>query len=59
METINISNEIEKKIHLLEKMRMEIKDRAERKAKAIAEYYKKKTLLIFKLKNGIEIEYEG
>lgn len=57
MEIKQISDEIEKKIKLLERMRLEIRDRAERKAKAITEYYKKKTLIIFQLKNGIEIEY--
>lgn len=59
MDIISVSKMIEKKIKLLEKMRIEIKERAERKANAIAEYYKKKTALVFKLKNGIEIEYEG
>lgn len=59
MDIIQISNEIQKKINLLEKMRGQIRDRAERKAKAITEFYKKKTLIIFKLKTGAEIEYEN
>lgn len=59
MKIIEVANAIQDKIKLLERMRMEIKERAERKAIAITNYYKKKTSLIFQLKNGKEIEYEG
>ena len=59
MDIINISNEIEKKIKLLEKMRVEIKERAENKAKTIAEYDKQLAVTIIKLKNNNIGEWEG
>ena len=54
-----IADEIHKKIDILEKMRVQIKDRAERKAETIAEYDRKLAVNIMKLKNGIEMELDG
>jgi hypothetical protein len=59
MEILIIADEIEKKIKLLEKMRIEIKERAENKANTIAEYDKQLAITIIKLKNGNELEIEG
>ena len=59
MDVINISNEIEKKIKLLEKMRVEIRERAEARANAIAEYDKQLAITIIKLKNNNIDKWEG
>lgn len=59
MDLINIANEIHSKIGLLEKMRVEIRERAERKAEAGSEYSKKLALTIIQLKNGKIFEIDG
>ena len=56
---LNIADEILKKIELLEKMRVQIKERAEKKAETLAEYDKQLALTIIRLENGIELELEG
>lgn len=59
MNITDVATAIQSKIKTLEKMRAEIRDRSQKKADAITAYYKKKTTLIFQLKNGIEVEHEG
>jgi hypothetical protein len=59
MELLTIANKIEEKIKLLEKMRIEIKDRAENKANTIAEYDKQLAITIIKLKNNNIQEWDG
>lgn len=59
MDIIKISDEIYKKVKLLEKIRGVIKERAEGKAGAAAEYDKVLALTIMKLQAGKEIELEG
>jgi len=59
MEAIQIAKKIESKIAMIQKYRGELKDRAERKSKAIAMYDKFLALTIIKLRNGAEVEFEG
>ena len=56
---IQVNNEIEAKIKLLEKMRVEIKGRAEEKAAALSEYDKQLAITIIRLKNNNIDEWEG
>lgn len=56
---IMLNNAIEDKIKLLEKMRAEIKSRAEQKAITISEYDKQLAITIIKLKNNNITEWEG
>jgi len=58
-DVINISNEIEKKIKLLERMRVEIRERAESRAITMAEYDKQLAITIIRLKNNNIEEWEG
>ena len=53
METITLSKKIEDKIELLSKMRLEIKERATKKAEAISNYDRKLAIEIITIK----IEY--
>jgi len=59
MEVINIAFGIRSKIELLEKMRKEIKERAENKARSISEYDKALALAIIKIKNKAITEFDG
>jgi hypothetical protein len=59
MGILNIANEIENKIKLLENMRVEIRNRAEKKAETLANYDKVISVTIIKLKNGEAFEFEG
>ena len=59
MELIELNNAIESKIKILEKMRTEIKSRAEQKANTISEYDKQLAITIIKLKNNNIKEWEG
>ena len=54
-----IAERIEQKIKLLENMRKEIRERAEKKAVTMAEYDKVLAVTIIKLKNNVELEFEG
>jgi len=61
-DVITVSDEIQKKIKLLERMRKEVLERGQHKAEAIAEYEKCLTIDIVKLKNmqkGETIDFEG
>jgi hypothetical protein len=58
-EIIGIAQEIKIKIGLLEKMRVEIRNRAEQKAIKGAEYDRALALTILKLKNGAVIDLDG
>ena len=59
MELYEIAKRIEDKISLLERMRKEIRDRAEQKAISQAAYDKALAVCIIKLKNGQELELDG
>jgi len=59
MEMIEVAQTIEAKIRLLEKMRVEIRDRAIAKAEMGAIYDKAMALTILKLKNGAITEFAG
>jgi len=59
MELLNISEEIKQKVKLLENMRAEIRERAERKSAALADYNKQMAITIIKLKNKSITEWEG
>lgn len=59
LDVIEISSEIQKKIKLLETMRVEIKKRGDRKAETEAEYDKQIALTIIKLSNGVEMQFEN
>lgn len=58
-EPLIVAEKIQKKIELLETMRIEIKDRAINKANAISEYDKVLAVTIIKLKNKVEMELDG
>ena len=58
-EIIDISQQIQSKITILEKMRAEIRPRINEKAIASSEYDKKLAITLIKLKNGVEMELEG
>lgn len=60
--SVDITNIAEKILELkqrLELMRGQMKYRMERKAKAISDYDKSLAITMVKLRNGIEIEFEG
>jgi hypothetical protein len=59
MEVYKVSEAIESKIKLLEKMRVEIRDRALQKAESAALYDKAMAITIIRLKNGEEMELDG
>ena len=59
MELSKISNEIEKRIRLLEVGRKALQDRAQRKADTIGEYEKELSKTIMRLRNGDELECDG
>lgn len=59
MEIIQISKEIETRIGLLAIARKELAERASLKAVTIAEYDKALAITLIKLREGIEIEFEG
>ena len=58
-EVVNLSDEILRKNQILENMRREIRGRSERKAKAISNYDKRLALIMIKLRNGVDITFEG
>ena len=55
----DIANQILKAKHKLTEMRGVIAERTIRKSKAIANYDKALALTIVKLRNGVEMEFEG
>lgn len=59
MEITKVSTEIETQINEIRKSLGHLKERAEEKAKALAEYDKAMAKTIMKLKNGIEFEIDG
>jgi len=59
IETIQLANEIKQKINLLEKMRKEIRERAENKAISGANYDRALAVTILQIKNGKPIEFEN
>ena len=59
MDIIEISNEIQKKIKLLEKSREIIRERANDKAKAISDYDRALALAIVKLRNDKSCYIDG
>jgi len=54
MEAIDVAKKIESKISMIQKMRGQLAERAEKKSIAIANYDKNIALTIIKLRNGIE-----
>lgn len=59
MELIKLSQAIQSKIEELRKGRQLLKDRAEQKAIAMADYDRSLAIIILKLKNGVPMEFEG
>lgn len=59
MNLINIADEIMKKNKDIDKIRADIRQRGENKAKTIATYEKTMSLTIIKLKNGETFELDG
>ena len=59
MDIVNIAQNIQEKIKTLELGRELLKERAEEKAEAIANYEKQIALTLIKLKNGVEFELDG
>lgn len=59
MEVYEIAKKIEGRIDLLAKMRIEIRERAERKAKTAAAYDKALAVTMIRLKNGEEFDIDG
>lgn len=59
MEVVEISKQIEKRIELLAIARKELAERASLKAVTIAEYDKALAITLIKLREGIEMEFEG
>lgn len=59
MDLMELATEIHNKIKLLEKMRIEIRSRAEAKAEMNAIYSKQIALTIIQLKNGKIFELDG
>lgn len=59
MDNIDIQRAIENKISLLEKMRTQLQNRAETKAKTSSDYDKAIAICILKLKNGQLMELDG
>jgi len=58
MQLTDVADEIEKKIHDLEKMRKQIRKFAEEKAIAIAEYRHARATVIIRLRNGISYKLD-
>lgn len=59
MNVIEISDEIQKKIKEIDKIRSKIKERGDNKVQAISSYEKKIAVLMIGLKNGKEFELEN
>ncbi|HDZ26359.1 hypothetical protein LCGC14_0398900 [marine sediment metagenome] len=59
MELIKVADKIEHRINLLAKGREVIQERAENKARKIADYEKELALTLIKMKEGVEMELEG
>jgi len=59
MEIIQISNEIQKKIKEIDSIRASIKDRGLEKARTISDYERAISIVIIKLKNGVEFTLDG
>ncbi len=59
MEVIEISREIEKRIGLLATARKELAKRAKEKAAAIADYDRALAITLIKLREGVELAFEG
>lgn len=59
MEPIDMAEKILDMNSMLEKMRAEIKNRSVKKANTISEYDKSLALTIIKLRNGVEVPFEG
>lgn len=58
-EITEIAQKILSKNEELEKMRGVVKERAARKSEAIANYDKELAIVMIKLRNGVEIDFEG
>lgn len=59
MDVLQVANMIQDKIKLLERMRLEIRDRATEKATTGSAYDKAMAITIIKLKNGEEMILDG
>lgn len=59
MEVLEVSQEIEKRIKLLEQARLQLAERASSKAVAIADYDRVLAITLIKLRNGVEMAFEG
>ena len=59
MEVIEVSNKIEETINKIQKTLLEIKERAENRARSLAEYENAIAITILKLKNGKINKYQG
>jgi hypothetical protein len=59
MQIMDIAKQILNKIELLEKGRIIISERGNKKAQTISEYEKQMAIVIIKLKNGIEFNLDG
>lgn len=59
MELIQVSKAIQEKILELSRGRNELKNRAKKKAENIANYERCLAIMMLKLKNGEEIEFDG
>lgn len=59
MEVVEVAKEIEKRIELLAEARKLLAERASLKAVTIAEYDKALAITLIKLREGIEMEFEG
>lgn len=59
MNTIDIANEIMKKIKQIDDIRAEIKQRGANKAKSESDYDKAVALTIIRLRNGVSMQLEG
>ena len=59
MEALEVAKEMQIKINTIKKMRGELSNRASTKSYAVANYEKNIALTIAKLRNGIEIDFEG
>ena len=59
MDVYEISKEIRAKVKLLETGRNLMKERSKLKAETMAEYEKEIAITILKLRNGVEMKFEG
>jgi len=59
MEILKVAEQIEIKIKTLEKGRTLLQERAENKAKSIAEYEKQLAKILIKLRNGVAFDLDG